>query len=70
MSEKTTDGKSVPPKVLLAGGPRLNESLMRYDHERRGEQAQRMMECVKCGRMHKPPRRGDSITCECGLVFW
>ena len=30
----------------------------------------KMLTCCKCGMSHKPPRRGDSIRCRCGLVFW
>ena len=26
--------------------------------------------CGRCGKEHKPPRRGDSVRCACGEVLW
>ena len=66
-------GNSPSPERLcseLVDGPRLNVELTRSDWKRRTPAQPKMMECVRCGKRHSPPRRGDSITCECGLVFW
>lgn len=54
-------------KRAMLDGPRINVDLCRSDWQHKKS---KKLQCVQCGRWHKPPRRGDSITCECGLVFW
>jgi len=74
--EKTTTEPGADEAPVLPGahglsssgdGSRINVELSRGDWDAPKPMT---ITCVQCRREHRRPRRGDSIACECGLVFW